>query len=119
MKKVALITMIAAFAFGNSSQNSVAANSDNAIEEVRGGSVGMNYDDATDMLSLRITTNGKLQRVSITVMNSQRQVVHKQLVVLTDVSSIVDVPLAGHADGAYTLQVKGDTISYATRFKKK
>lgn len=119
MKKVALITMITAFAFGYSSQNAVAANSDNAIEEVRGGSVGMNYDDATDMLSLRITTNGKLQRASITVMNSQRQVVHKQLVVLTDVSSIVDIPLAGHTDGVYTIQVKGDAISFATRFKKK
>lgn len=120
MKNVALLTLIAAFAFGYNTQNTVAANTaDHTIEEVRGGSVGMDYDDNAEVLSLRITTDGRLQRASITVLNSNREVVYKQIVVLPEASTIVDVPMAGNDSGVYTLQVKGDKIKFASRFKKK
>lgn len=120
MKNVALITLIAALAFGYNTQNTVASNaSDNAIEEVRGGSVGMNYDSNEETLSLRISTDGKMQRVSVVVMNSNREVVHKQIVVLSEASTLLDIPMTGNDTGVYTLQVKGDRIKYASRFKKK
>lgn len=119
MKFLSYVTLIAAFAFGMNNTNAVAANSNTIdIEAISGGNVQASLNDASEIISLRMVSDTK-DRVMVTLLSQKGQVVFKEKVIVSNRGAVLEIPMADLSEGIYSLRVKGATLSYSNRFKKK
>lgn len=120
MKKLAYITLIAAFVFGVQTQEAFSSEN-NAIEIERGGKgeARAAFDQNSEILHVSMHVAGGRERVQILVYNSNGNVVAKEAVVATSRGLDVQIDLAGTPGGAYAVKVVSESIKMSTRFKKK
>lgn len=120
MKLLSYITLIAAFAFGMNNTNAVAATTiDNAVVEMDGGNVSAAFDEASEIITLRMITDGSTDRVMVVLTGRGGEVVFKEKVAVNNRGAILEIPMADLAEGNYFLRVKGSALNYSGRFKKK
>ena len=119
MKKLAYITLIAAFIFGVQTQEAFSSEL-NAFEmEERGeGHARIGYDDNSETLTLVLATAGMKERVIVQVL-SDRNVVIKEMFMVTGRAQTFEIDMAGLPGGAYTVQVTSKSLKETTRIKKK
>lgn len=120
MKILSYITLIAAFAFGINNTNALdATTNDNTVAEMDGGHVNAAYDEASEAITLRMITDVSPDRVMVLLANHDGVVVFKEKVAVSTRGTILEIPMAGLTPGNYFLRVKGTTLNYSGRFKKK
>lgn len=120
MKTLSYITLIAAFTFGMNNTNSFAANnSDNITIEMSGGHVDAGFNEASETITLRMISDGTAERVLIVLSGRGGAVVYKEKVVVNSRGTTLEIPMADLSEGNYFLRVKGATLNYSGRFKKK
>lgn len=119
MKKLAYITLIAAFIFGVQTQKAFSTEL-NAFEmEERGeGHARIGYDDAAEKLTISMATAVERERVIVQVI-SNRNIVIQEVFLVTNRTQTFEIDMAGVPGGAYTVLVKSKFFKESTRIKKK
>ncbi len=119
MKKLAYITLIAAFIFGTQPQEAFSTESNVFEMEERGeAQVRIGYDDNSQTLTLVMATAGAKERVIVQVL-SDRNVVLQEVYMVTSRTQTFEIDMAGLPEGAYTVNVTSKSFKESTRIKKK
>lgn len=121
MKSLTYITIIAALAFGfsPSEANAEKNTSDNTLETGIEGRVGVAYNDASGVLTLRIVAAQKRDRVLVTVANGAGKAVFQEKVAVDTRGVMLEYSLDGYDGGIYSVTVQGEQFDFRDKFKKK
>lgn len=120
MKILSYITFIAAFAFGMHNTKAVAAtHTDDIAVEVSGGHVDVAYNETSESITLRMFSAVNTERVMVVLSGRGGSVSFKEKVIVVNRGTILEIPMAELSEGNYFLRVKGTTLNYSGRFKKK
>lgn len=120
MKSLVWITAAAALVFGFNTNTANASNIENVeAVELSEGRVGSSYDANSEILTLRMFTSEKQERVVITVSNSFGDIIHQEKTAINARGTVLDISLAGNKSGIYNVTVKGTQTDFRDRFKKK
>lgn len=121
MKKVAFIALAFTFFIGI---GSVTASTVAISDEVNGPSksnagVSWAFNNSDAVLTLKMLSNGSVERASITVFNSSGSSVHKESTLIKGNVSFTFVDLDHLPPGEYTFTVKCSSFESEAGFKKK
>lgn len=119
MKKLAYITLIAAFVFGVQTQKGFSSDNNTfALEEIENENVRIGYDEANQNLNLVLVSDYASERVAVQVFSGRTMVI-KEMLVITDRSQTFNIDLSDLPNGAYTVMVTGRSFKLNQRIKKK
>lgn len=119
MKKLAYITLIAAFVFGVQTQKGFSSDNNTfALEEIVNENVRIGYDEANQNLNLVLVSDYASERVAVQVFSGRTMVI-KEMLVITDRSQTFNIDLSDLPSGAYTVMVTGRSFKLNQRIKKK
>lgn len=120
MKKLAYITLIAAFVFGVQPQEAFSTEN-NAIDMEKGGKgeARIAFDQNSETLLVSMRTAGAKESVQIYVANAKGTVVAKEIAVVGGQGFDLKMDLRGLPGGVYQVKVISQSIRMGDRFKKK
>jgi len=119
MKKITLITFIAAFAFGFNPLNSHAQSlSGPSFSSTPSGSTSMYYEQISETLIMRMVLPSGQELVDIKVLDDMGKIIHGEKALVHARGTVVEISLAGHEEGLYFLEVRGSAFDFSERFKK-
>ena len=120
MKKLAYITLIAAFIFGVQTQQAFSATDNAEVEVVKSerGEAKVVYNYKTETLILSLRTAHGTEKVMVTVAHNNA-IVAKEVLLAAGRMRDYHIDLAGMPAGEYQVKVSSKTIALGERFKKK
>lgn len=119
MKKLAYITLAAAFIFGVQPQEAFSTeNNILEIEESVNEQVRIGYDERKETLLLVLESNGDTERALVQVEQNGKTYI-KEALMVTGRSQTFEIDMSGLPGGAYTASVVAPSFKAVTRFKKK
>lgn len=120
MKSLIYLSLITAFVFGLNLPNANAtAKNDKVSMESLEVYAQAHYNEASQVLTLRMSVPEGKDRVMIYLASRRGNVVFKDKTIVSTRGTIVEIPMADLPEGNYFLRVKGSQISYSTRIKHK
>lgn len=117
MKKLALLTLIAAFVFGVQPQNATAAEiTDGPSLALPTGNAKIELN-AESILNVLVETAGDRERVTISILNSHQQVVLEKVLIADGRGEMVELDLKALKEGGYYVKVSSNTIDATEKIR--
>lgn len=117
MKSLTYITVLAAFVFGFMPTEISASNAGPEIQ-VNNGKVILDYNEANEVLVLKVYAPGAQERVRIMISNAKGQFVHAEDALVDRRGTSLKIPMSDLEDGFYSLKIIGSKMQFEGDFEK-